>query len=72
MKDILELIADNDEHGNSFIFVVKSLLAKQLNLAEESLRIENSGSRSWEEGPSTDLRTYSIIDKEKIKNYTQY
>lgn len=69
MKEIIELLATLDESQNPYIHRVKDKLHELLKLDEkeyEELRIEQSTSRSWEEGATTDLRIGPIKAKERI------
>ncbi|HAT1882654.1 TPA: hypothetical protein ACJ6XF_000992 [Legionella pneumophila] len=70
MKEIIELLATLDELQNPYIHRVKTKLCEILNLDEkenEVMRIEQSTSRSWEEGATTDLRIGPIKSKKRIE-----
>ncbi|AMP89008.1 hypothetical protein [Legionella pneumophila] len=70
MKEIIELLATLDELQNPYIHRVKAMLRELLNLDEkenELMRIEQSTSRSWEEGAATDLRIGPIKSKARIE-----
>ncbi|HHL3493713.1 TPA: hypothetical protein ACQ53F_002569 [Legionella pneumophila] len=70
MKEIIELLATLDELQNPYIHRVKTRLRELLNLDEkenEVMRIEQSTSRSWEEGATTDLRIGPITSKTRIE-----
>lgn len=68
MKEIIELLATLDKLQKPYIHSVKTRLSDLLNLDEkenELMRIEQSTSRSWEEGATTDLRIGPIKSKRK-------
>lgn len=68
MKEIIELLATLDELQKPYIHRVKTRLSELLNLDEkenELMRIEQSTSRSWEEGATTDLRIGPIKSKKE-------
>lgn len=68
MKEIIELLATLDELQKPCIHRVKTRLSELLNLDEkenELMRIEQSTSRSWEEGATTDLRIGPIKSKKE-------
>ncbi|HAT7072719.1 TPA: hypothetical protein JAN90_08065 [Legionella pneumophila] len=70
MKEIIELLATLDKLQKPYIHRVKTRLSDLLNLDEkenELMRIEQSTSRSWEEGATTDLRIGPIKSKERIE-----
>ncbi|HAT8858251.1 TPA: hypothetical protein JBE16_07255 [Legionella pneumophila subsp. pneumophila] len=70
MKEIIELLATLDKLQKPYIHSVKTRLSDLLNLDEkenELMRIEQSTSRSWEEGATTDLRIGPIKSKERIE-----
>ncbi|AAU28485.1 TPA: Dot/Icm T4SS effector MavG [Legionella pneumophila] len=70
MKEIIELLATLDELQKPYIHRVKTRLSELLNLDEkenELMRIEQSTSRSWEEGATTDLRIGPIKSKKRIE-----
>ncbi|HAT2008832.1 TPA: hypothetical protein I8Z88_001031 [Legionella pneumophila] len=70
MKEIIELLATLDELQKPYIHRVKTRLSELLNLDEkenELMRIEQSTSRSWEEGATTDLRIGPIKSKKRTE-----